>query len=60
MKVDRSGISAQGAVEAVVQKQERAESFREPQTALEIRVVKGQEWRFSLKHSMRSEGSICE
>ena len=43
MKVDRSGISGQGAAEAVAQKQEHAESFIEPQTALEIRVVKGQE-----------------
>lgn len=54
MKVDRSGVLGQGAAEAVVQKQEHSESFREPQTALEIRVVKGQEWRFSLKqHEIR-------
>lgn len=51
---------AKGTAEAMVQKQESAANFREPQTVLEIRVFKGQEWEFRLENRMRPEGSICE
>lgn len=51
---------AKGTAEAMVQKQESAESFREPQTVLEIRVFKGQEWGFRLENRMKPEGNICE
>lgn len=51
---------AKGTAEAFSQKQESAESFREPQTVLEFRAFNGQAWEFRLESRMRPEGRVRE
>lgn len=51
---------AKGTAEAFSQKQESAESFREPQTVLEVRAFNGQAWEFRLESRMRPEGRVRE